>query len=203
MRLLLASASQGRREVLTRAGIAHETLPVDLDEEALLRGLDNPGPEDSVLALARAKCLAAVERSDYDGFVLGCDSLFEVGGQLLGKPHTPEVARERWLAMRGKTGVLHTGHWLCDNRADGSGGTLGATASTLVHIGDVSDELIDAYIATGEPLGVTGAFTIDGLGGCLLDGVEGDPHSVVGLSLPLLRELLSGCGVGIDAFWRG
>ena len=107
--------------------------------------------------------------------------------------------------MRGRTGVLHTGHWLVDVRDPehgGSGGTLGAASSTRVHFADVTDAEIDAYVASGEPLAVAGAFTIDGLGGPFVDGIDGDPHTVVGLSLPLLRELLRSVGVAITDLWR-
>ena len=130
--------------------------------------------------------------------VLGCDSVLELDGEVHGKPADAEQAVARWRRMRGGTGVLHTGHWLVDSRPDAAGGTrgaTGATASTTVHFADLSDDEITAYVATGEPLRVAGAFTIDGLGGPFVSAVEGDPGTVVGLSLPLLRELLLELGV--------
>jgi septum formation protein len=103
--------------------------------------------------------------------------------------------------MRGRSGVLHTGHWVVDLRDDGSSATLGAVASTTVHFADVSDDEIAAYVATGEPLTVAGAFTTDGLGGAFVRGIEGDHHTVVGVSLPLLRDLLGECGVPWPSLW--
>ena len=119
--------------------------------------------------------------------VLGCDSVLELDGEALGKPGTPEEATRRWRSMRGRTAVLHSGHCLRDD----SGRVAAATGSTTVHFADVSDAEVAAYVATGEPLQVAGAFTLDGLGGAFVRGVEGDPHTVVGIGLPLLREL---CG---------
>src|SRR6478736_3593605 len=145
--------------------------------------------------------------------VLGCDSMLELDGQVLGKPADAADAAVRWRAMRGRSGRLHTGHWLVDARAggdgaggvggagDGAGRESGATSTTVVHFADVTDAEIDAYVATGEPLWVAGAFTIDGLGGAFITGVEGDHHGVVGLSLPLLRELLAARGVPLHTLW--
>jgi len=123
--------------------------------------------------------------------VLGCDSVLELGGQALGKPADAEEATARWSAMRGRSGVLHTGHCLRDLS---SGHVAAATASTTVHFADLTDAEIAAYVATGEPLNVAGAFTVDGLGGAFVTGIEGDHHNVVGLSLPLLRELVAELG---------
>jgi septum formation protein len=129
-----------------------------------------------------------------DVIVVGCDSMLEIDGEIVGKPADAETARERWRSMRGRKGVLHTGHWVVDLRDDasgGTGGTLGSTSSTTVWFADIDDDEIDAYVATEEPLYVAGAFTIDGLGGPYIDRIEGDHHGVVGISLPLLRELLA------------
>jgi septum formation protein len=126
--------------------------------------------------------------------VLGCDSVLELDGELHGKPADKTEATIRWRQMRGRSGVLHTGHWLIDDRDDdegGTGATMGAVASTTVHFANVSDQEIAAYVATGEPLNVAGGFTIDGLGGPFVAGIEGDHHNVVGISLPLLREMLA------------
>lgn len=136
--------------------------------------------------------------SEGDRIVVGCDSMLEIDGVIYGKPADADEARERWRAMRGGRGVLHTGHWIVDLRDDeagGTGATLGSTSSTTVWFADLDDAEIDDYVATGEPLEVAGAFTIDGLGGPYVDRIEGDHHGVVGLSLPLLRELLGEIGV--------
>ena len=130
--------------------------------------------------------------------VLGCDSVLELDGEVHGKPADAAEAVARWRRMRGSSGVLHTGHWLVDLRDTedgGTGGMVGGTASTTVHFADLDDAEIDAYVATGEPLRVAGAFTIDGLGGPYVAGIEGDPSNVVGVSLPLLRELVRELGV--------
>lgn len=203
--LLLASASAGRRATLERAGIAFTARPADLDEDALLVAAGPLAPADSVLLLAREKAQAVLTASEGGYVVLGCDSMLEIDGEVVGKPHTPERARERWRAMRGRTAILHSGHWLIDDRDaedGGTGATLGATTSCEVTFAALTDEEIDAYVATGEPLGVAGAFTIDGLGGPFVTAVVGDPHAVVGLSLPLLRELLAEIDVPLHVLWR-
>lgn len=130
--------------------------------------------------------------------VVGCDSMLEINGEVVGKPRTPQAARERWLAMRGRTGVLHTGHTVVrvhDGRWEEG------VSSTVVHFGWPTAIEIDAYVATGEPVWCAGAFTVDGLGGAFVDGVEGDPHGVVGLSLPLLRRLVTTLGVRWTDLW--
>ncbi|UYG15668.1 Maf family nucleotide pyrophosphatase [Brachybacterium huguangmaarense] len=203
--LLLASASAGRRATLERAGIAFTARPADLDEDALLAAAGPLAPAESVLLLAREKVQAVLAASEGGYVVLGCDSMLEIDGQVVGKPHTPERARERWRTMRGRTATLHSGHWLIDDRDaedGGTGATLGATASCEVTFAALDDEEIDAYVATGEPLGVAGAFTVDGLGGPFVTAVAGDPHAVVGLSLPLLRELLAEIDVPVHVLWR-
>jgi septum formation protein len=153
--------------------------------------------EDLALVLARAKAEDVAGQVD-GALVVGCDSLLELDGQTHGKPASAEEALERWQRMRGRSGVLHTGHWVVDTRdADegGTGATLGATASTTVHFAAIDDDEIRAYVETGEPLRVAGSFTIDGLGAPFVAGIEGDPSNVVGLSLPLLRELLAEVGL--------
>jgi len=185
-----------------------------VDEDAALAAatarFGELAPVDAVLVLAQAKALAvaalldgddAPDGAPQDAIVLGCDSLLELDGAAFGKPRDAAEATARWRSMRGRTGVLHTGHWLVDCRPDGTG-TLGATASTTVHFADLSDDEIDAYVATGEPLAVAGAFTVDGLGGAFVTGIDGDYHSVVGVSLPLLRELLAELDVPVTALWR-
>jgi septum formation protein len=220
--LLLASASPARRALLTAAGIDAPVSVSGVDEDAALaHARDRFGelePADTVLVLAKAKAdavAAAVAAAapgtepagavPGDVLVLGCDSMLEIGGAVVGKPADPTDAAARWRAMRGRTGTLHTGHWLLDLRdaeRGGGAGALGATSATRVHFADVTDAEIDAYVATGEPLAVAGAFTIDGLGGPFIDGIDGDPHTVVGLSLPLLRRLLRDIGVAITDLWR-
>ncbi len=221
-RLLLASASPARLATLTAAGIDPIVRVSGVDEHAVLTAarerFGDLEPADAVLVLAQAKAedvaraLADDGAADDDAtgglLVLGCDSLLEVDGEVLGKPRDAQDAVERWRSMRGRAGELHTGHWLIDERTpqseggDGTGGTLGAVSSTVVHFADLSDAEIDQYIATGEPLAVAGAFTLDGLGGPFVTAVEGDHHGVVGLSLPLLRELLAEVGVTIPSLWR-
>jgi septum formation protein len=203
--LLLASGSAGRRSTLTRAGIEFDHCAADLDEDGLLESAGDLEPAESVLLLAREKAHAVADDSEGGYVVLGCDSMLEVDGEVIGKPHTPERARARWRELRGRTAVLHSGHWLVDDRDaedEGTGATIGATASAEVTFADLSDEEIEAYVATGEPLGVAGGFTIDGLGGPFITSITGDPHAVVGLSLPLLRELLAQIGIGIHELWR-
>jgi septum formation protein len=160
-------------------------------------------PQDVALVLARAKCEAVAtllsgdakpEAAPVGALILGCDSVLELAGEVHGKPVDEAEAIARWKRMQGTSGVLHTAHWLIDDRDDdngGTGATMGAVASTIVHFAKVSDDEIVAYVATGEPLKVAGAFTIDGLGGPFISGIEGDHHNVVGLSLPVLREMLS------------
>ena len=204
--LVLGSASPARLATLRAAGLAPVVRVSDVDEDAEVRRAGVTDPADVVLLLARAKAerVAAAPELPGDALVLGCDSVLDLDGEPLGKPGTPEVATERWRRMRGRSGTLVTGHWLVDARDPedgGTGGALGAVASTVVHFADVTDAEIDAYVATGEPLAVAGAFTVDGLGGAFVRGVEGDFHAVVGVSLPLLRDLVGRVGVAWPALW--
>ena len=153
--------------------------------------------EDVALVLARAKAEDVADQID-DAIIVGCDSVLDLDGEIHGKPASAAEARSRWRQMRGRSGILHTGHWVVDTREEadgGTGATLGATASTTVHFAKLTDDEIEAYVETGEPLRVAGAFTLDGLGGPYVTGIEGDPSNVVGLSLPLLRELLMEVGL--------
>lgn len=205
--LVLASASAGRRATLRRAGVDPVVLVSDVDEDRVITRYQVSDPVDIALVLARAKAEQVATRitgnADLpDGaLVLGCDSVLELDGLAHGKPADAEDARRRWQAMRGRSGVLHTGHWLVDARTGGGGGTLGAVASTIVHFAALSDMEIDEYVASGEPLAVAGAFTVDGLGGAFVTRIEGDFHAVVGVSLPLLRELVGEVGVSWPALW--
>lgn len=203
--LVLASASPARLKTLRSAGIEPRVIIADVDEPAVVEEYGGASLEahDVSLVLARRKAETVAAQVN-DALVLGCDSVLELDGEVHGKPAGPDEAVERWRRMRGRDGVLHTGHWLVDARAaDGTGVTTGAVASTVVHFGDITDAEITAYVATGEPLVVAGAFTLDGLGGAFVEGVEGDPHAVVGLSLPLLRRLLAEAGVGWTTLWAG
>ncbi len=194
--LVLASASPARLATLRAAGVEPVVIVSGVDEEQL----DGLPPAELALQLAELKCAAVAERHDVppDALGRGCDSVLELDGRALGKPGDPDEAVARWHEMRGRSGVLHSGHCL---RATADGRTAAATASTVVHFADLDDDEIAAYVATGEPLHVAGAFTIDGLGGAFVTGIEGDHHNVVGLSLPLLRELMAELGHRWTDLW--
>ena len=198
--LILASASPARTKLLTDAGIAHTVQVSDADEDALTAAAGPISPADTALLLARAKA-ESVAASAPGALVIGCDSVFELDGVPYGKPWEPAVARERWQLMRGRSGVLHTGHWLISTHDAGTPVGHGEVTSAVVTFEDVTDAEIAAYVATGEPLQVAGAFTIDGLAGAFITGVEGDPHTVVGLSISTLRRLLAKHAVSITELW--
>jgi septum formation protein len=200
--LYLASTSPARLATLRAAGIEPVVLPSLVDEDAAVAAAGPLTPVEMVLLLARLKASAVVDAS-IDGFILGGDSAFELDGIVYGKPHTPEVARERWQLQRGRTGHLHSGHWLIDHRGGAVRGAAGAVATAAVEFAsDISDHEIDEYIATGEPLEVAGAFTIDSLGAPFITAVDGDPHAVVGLSLSTLRTLVKQFGVTWPELWN-
>jgi len=215
---VLASASPARLATLRAAGFAPEVVVSGVDEEAV----PPAPPAELCLTLARLKAVAAAGRlgdrpapagraapaggagaaggaAQAGALVLGCDSLLELDGQAHGKPRDAEEARARWRRMRGGTGVLHTGHHLLRT---GTGEHAEEVASTTVRFADLTDAEVDAYVATGEPLAVAGAFTVDGLGGPFVTGVDGDHHNVVGVSLPLLRLLLARLGTPVTDLWR-
>ncbi|MFD3448478.1 Maf family protein [Microbacteriaceae bacterium 4G12] len=210
MRLYLASTSPARLATLRAAGIEPVVLAPLVDEEETVRlaehGRDPLPAVEMVQLLAQAKAeggVAANAGEPIDGLVLGGDSAFELDGVIYGKPHTPERARERWLAQRGRTGVLHSGHHLLLVRGgEVVRGVGGATAATVTFADDITDDEIDAYVATGEPLHVAGAFTIDSLGAGFISGIVGDPHTVVGLSVPRLRGLVRELGVDWPSLWN-
>lgn len=193
--LVLASQSPARLSTLRSAGVEPTVIVSHVDEDAVLAAAGPLPSADAVLALARAKAEEVARNHETHALVLGCDSMLEFGGETLGKPGDATTAIERWRAMSGNTGVLHTGHWLIDARGGGPGPTTGAVSSTTVRFANLTDDEIDAYVATGEPLQVAGAFTVDGLGGPYVESIEGDYHGVVGVSLPLLRNLLAMLGV--------
>lgn len=194
-KLLLASTSPARKRLLTDAGIVFETRSPGVDEDALVDQQKPATIQDMTLLLARAKA----EAVSFDGLILGCDSALLFNGEMLGKPHHPEVAIARWQKMRGKTGVLASGHWLIDGE---TGAATGKVTQTSVSFANLSDEQIHKYVATGEPLQVAGAFTIDGIGGAFVERIEGDYHTVVGLSLVALRELVTELGHDYQSLWR-
>ncbi|GAA0417161.1 septum formation protein [Actinoplanes campanulatus] len=196
-RLVLASASPARRALLTGAGIDAEVVVSGVDESAV--EADDAYSTSLALARMKARTVAAALPADPGALVLGCDSVLAFEGEVLGKPADAQEAAERWLAMRGKSGVLHTGHHLTGLV---SGLQAEAVGMTTVHFADVSDAEIEAYVASGEPLHVAGAFTLDGRGGAFVERIEGDPGNVIGLSLPLLRRLLADMGVPITSLWR-
>jgi nucleoside triphosphate pyrophosphatase len=191
---VLASASPARRKLLLCAGIDPEVIVSGVDESTV----DDTDPDALAGALAGLKA-RAVAAARPGKLVLGCDSVLAFDGQILGKPTDPDDAVQRWHAMRGRSGVLYTGHCLIDTDADRE---AAAVSSTTVHFADLGDDEILAYVATGEPLRVAGAFTIDGLGGPFVERIEGDHGTVVGLSLPLLRRLLAELGIAITDLWQ-
>lgn len=239
--LILASASPARRATLSAANIRHSVMVSEVDEDALLEsarkeaGRAELSAAEQVELLASAKAHEVAQRILEAGFlyssadlqgvtaVAGCDSMFEFDGQIVGKPHSPDVARERLHRMSGRAGRLYTGHCVIDlaKAAGKAAASEGGEASergadalkdalqvargvsvATVHIAPMSDEEIDAYIASGEPLEVAGSFTIDGLGGPFVERIEGDHHGVVGISLPLLRKLLAHLGYSVTDFWE-
>ncbi|PRX97362.1 Maf family protein [Allonocardiopsis opalescens] len=195
-RLILASASPTRLSVLRAAGLDPEVLVSGVDESAVRAD----SPAHLCLALATAKAEAAAERAGAgDAVLLGCDSVLELDGVAYGKPASAEEAVRRWEAMAGRTGVLRTGHQVIHL---GTGARAGAVGSTSVRFGRPGAADIRRYAASGEPERVAGAFTLDGLGGWFVDGIDGDHGNVLGVSLPLLRRLLADVGVNVTALWR-
>jgi septum formation protein len=192
-RLVLASASPARLRLLRDAGLDPEVVVSGVDES----GVDGDGTADLVLRLAGHKARAVAERVG-DAIVVGCDSLLDLDGVGQGKPATAAEAAERWRRMRGRSGVLMTGHCVVDAS---TGAAVSAVAGTAVHFGCPSDDEIEAYVATGEPLGVAGAFTLDGRSAPFIDSIEGDAGTVIGLSLPLLRDLLRRLDIRIVDLW--
>ncbi|MDR6120348.1 septum formation protein [Aeromicrobium sp. SORGH_AS981] len=194
VRMVLASQSPARLATLRAAGIEPEVVVSGVDESQVT----THDAANLAAALAQLKCRAVASGvDDPDALVVGCDSVLAFEGEILGKPGDADTARARWRRLRGRSGVLHTGH--CVRR---SGREVVDSASTVVHFADVSDAEIDAYVATGEPLHVAGAFTIDGLGGAFVRGIEGDHHCVVGISLPLLRDLVADLDVVWTDLWN-
>lgn len=199
MRFILASKSPARRETLRRAGLRPEILVSGVDEDKVRADK----PSDLALVLADLKAESVAERLQISEptALVACDSLLEFAGRAHGKPGSAEEAIQRWYRMRGQSGVLHTGHHVSVWDAEGTRSTQTRLASTTVTFADLSDAEIAAYAATGEPERVAGAFTTDGYGGPFVTRMEGDPHNVVGLSLPLLRQMLLDLGVPWHSLW--
>ncbi|KHK99483.1 septum formation inhibitor Maf [Microbacterium mangrovi] len=213
MRVCLASTSPARLMLLRQVGIEPETLAPGVDEEAVVAAVEQAEertltPDEHVLLLARRKAadVAATLRErdpDFDGIVIGGDSMFAFGGEILGKPHRPEVAAARWREMRGGTGILHSGHSVFRLQPGRPAVEAHAVAvASVTFAADVDDEEIAAYVASGEPLQVAGAFTLDSLAGAFIERVDGDPSTVVGMSLSTLRHLVRDLGVSWTALWQ-
>ncbi|WP_156754000.1 Maf family protein [Actinokineospora pegani] len=205
MRLVLASQSPARLSVLKAAGVDPVVRVSGVDEDAVAAALTDPAPEQLVVALAEAKAravLADVATEHPDCVVVGCDSMLHIDGEMVGKPRTAEQALRRWRAMAGGHGDLLTGHSVVRLAGGEVVATASAAETTRVHFADPAPEELDAYVATGEPLQVAGAFTLDALGGWFVTRIEGDPSSVVGISLPLTRSLLVRVGVSVTRLWR-
>lgn len=196
MRLVLASQSPSRRMLLEQGGVKPVLRPAHIDEDAVIASLHSVDAATTVSTLARAKAETAI--TDFpDDVVVGCDSMLLLDGKLLGKPHTVEATIERWKAQRGKEAQLLTGHavwfggeWVVD------------TVATTIRFGDVSDADIEAYARSGQPLECAGAFTLEALGSWFIDSIDGDPTSVIGLSMPLLRRCLYRFGLNASDFWE-
>jgi MAF protein len=203
--VVLASASPARLCVLRSAGLDPVVEVADIDEEALLSSMPQASPAEKVTTLAGAKATTVARRiagAFPDAVVIGCDSMLHIAGELVGKPSDAGSARERWRAMAGGSGELVTGHAVLrtvdgeiDRVAEGH-------AVTVVRFADPSDAELEAYLGSGEPLAVAGAFTLDGLGGWFVEGIDGDPSNVIGISLPLTRRLLAGVGVQVIDLWQ-
>ena len=207
MRFVLASQSPARLAVLRSAGLDPSVVVSGVDEDAVAASLIDPAPVELVRALAVAKAEAVFEalvgshEGSADMVIVGCDSMLSIGGEMVGKPITPEVARERWASMSGKTGELLTGHAIIRVENGVRTKEASGTEGTTVRFGTPSQEEVDAYIASGEPLQVAGGFTLDGLGGWFVEGIDGDFSSVIGISLPLTRRLLTEIGVSVVDLW--
>ncbi|MFW0784287.1 nucleoside triphosphate pyrophosphatase [Gordonia sp. CPCC 206044] len=206
--VVLGSASPARLRVLRDAGLDPRVIVSAVDEDALLSSLATAAPHEIVVRLAAAKADAVVatvvaetRADDAEVVILTCDSMLLFDGALTGKPHTADVAREQWRRMRGRTAELLTGHQVTRLRGDAVVGSAHSAVATLIRFADIDDATIDAYVATGEPLSVAGAFTLDGLGGWFIDGIDGDPSSVIGIGLPTVRRLLGEVDVDITTLW--
>jgi septum formation protein len=194
--LVLASASPARLRLLRDAGFDPTVVVSGVDEDAITA--DDPFDHVRLLAEAKARAVAAGP-GVADAVVVGCDSMLLIDGELLGRPASAEDATLRWKRMRGRTGALLTGHCVIDTV---TGREISDVGDTVIRFGEPTDAEIAAYVASGEPLRVAGAFTIDGRAAAFVDGIDGDAGNVVGISLPLLRRLLAQLGVELTSLWR-
>ena len=187
--IILASASPSRKKLMEAAGI-HPTIVVSgVDEDAEI--YSSMSPSEMVIALAIVKAHTVRETLKEPALVIACDSTFEFEGRSLGKPLTPELAIERAQMLSGKSGILHTGHCIIDTAKDREISNL---ASTTVNFSIINEIEIADYVASGEPLGVAGGFTLDGLSSAFISSINGDYTNVIGLSIPLLRAMTSKLG---------
>lgn len=202
MRLILGSTSPARLATLRAAGVSPEVIDPGVDESRI--SAVSAAALTAELALLKGEAVVSKVRADTTErtVVISCDSMLEIEGKVYGKPGTAGAAVVRWLRMRGRQGVLHTGHYVAVFEPDGSFVHQVRVASTVVTFADLTDAEISAYAATGEPAKVAGAFTIDGYGGPFVTRIEGDPHNVVGISLPLVRQMLLDMGVEWPTLWE-
>jgi septum formation protein len=203
---VLASASPARLAVLRSAGVEPIVRVSGVDEDALIAALGAEAPPEHVVTeLARAKAKDVLPGLTSEGLsdfvVVGCDSMLLLDGELQGKPGSVEVARSRWASMAGRSATLLTGHSVLRVVNGSVIGDAHESSATVVHFASPEDSDLEAYLATGEPLQVAGAFTLDSLGGWFVERIDGDPSSVIGIGLPLVRTLLGRVGVGIAELW--
>lgn len=201
MRVILASSSAARLATLHRAGVQPEVVRPDVDEDSVVA----PSTAALVLALAdlKAQAASAMVPIEAGTTLIACDTLLDFENRPWGKPGSPADASALWQRIRGNTGVIHTGHHISVWDAEGQHRQMTRLARAEVRFADLTDAEIDAYVATGEPKRVAGGFTIDGIGGAYVTAVQGDPHAVVGLSLPLVRQMLLDLGVAWHQLWAG
>ena len=201
-KVLLASASSSRYRLLVDGGVVPFVQVSAVDEDAIAAQLGEITPAQLVvqLAIAKGKAVASdiTVTSDRNLIIIAADSMLEFDGVAYGKPGTPQVAKARWQAMRGKSGYLHSGHWICDLA---TGQELSGVAGASVHFGDVSDEEIDRYVASGEPLNVAGGFTHEGRSAAFIESINGDVAAVAGMSMLLIRRLVGEMGISWTEIW--
>ncbi|MGV2830137.1 Maf family protein [Myxosarcina sp. GI1(2024)] len=190
---ILASASPARCKLLQMVGIEPIIRPSNFDESQV----KSPDANELVRTLAKSKA-ESVKTEFEDGLILGCDSVLTLDGQIYGKPESPQIAIARWQQMRGKIGLLYTGHALLDLRQDKQ---LIRCGVTKVYFANISDRTIAAYVATGEPLKCAGSFALEGKGGLFISKIEGCHSNVIGMSLPLLHQMLEELGYNVTNFW--